>query len=165
MVRATCALAFLLLGCSASPLPGTVLGTYKATGQSTANTCGLGAPDPWTFDVQLSLSDQTLYWSWMDGSPLLSGPLNAQSQASLTDTKTGNVDGTDSGLGPCTLQRSDNLEVALGAGTPPNVFAATVGYSFSVTSGSDCSDQLMSSGGMYQTLPCSVSYTVAASHR
>jgi hypothetical protein len=149
----------VVVACASTALPGTQLGTFKVTAQSETNTCGLGAPNPWTFDAELSQSGSTIYWSWMDGSPLLSGSLNAASQVSITDTVGGNVDGTDAALGPCTMDRYDDLELDLGSGS----FTGTLTYSFTVASGADCSDQLVASGGQYDALPCTVSYTVTAS--
>jgi hypothetical protein len=129
------------------------------TGKSVTNTCGLGAPDPWTFDVQLSREGSTLYWSWMDGSPLASGALSSSDQATITDTTTGNVDGTEASLGPCTMQRGTSLAITLGDGS----FTATMDYSFAVTTGADCDDQLASSGGQYEALPCTVTYDLTGS--
>src|SRR5215469_11615419 len=149
----------LLAACNDQPLPGEMLGTYKVSAQSQNNTCGAGleAPSPWTFQVQLSESASTLYWSWMDGSPPLSSTLDSKSHASLTTSLNGNVDGTaDGGFGPCTMDRSDDVEVTLGSGSPPASFSATITYSFAVQAGSTCGDQLSSSGGMYDTLPCVV---------
>jgi hypothetical protein len=163
MLRARTLAAFALgsvfVACASTALPGTQLGTFKVTAQSQSNTCGLGAPNPWTFDAQLSQSGSTIYWSWMDGGPLLSGVENAASHVSITDTEAGNVDGTDAALGPCTMERSDDLELDLASGS----FTGTVSYSFTVASGADCSDQLVASGGQYDALPCTVSYTVTAS--
>ena len=77
MLRAACFTSLVLVctltACASTTLPGTQLGTFKVTGQSTTNTCGLGAPNPWTFDVQLSQQGSTVFWSWMDGSAPLSG--------------------------------------------------------------------------------------------
>jgi hypothetical protein len=156
------AISLALVACSATPMPGTQLGTFKVVAKSKSNTCGLGAPDPWTFDVQLSRNGSTLYWSWMDGSPLVSGAIDGQSHASLTNTQTGNLDGTDAGLGPCTMQRSDDLEVDLPSASGGS-FTGTLGYSFSVPAGADCSDQLTGSGGQFEALPCAVSYTMTGS--
>ena len=165
MVRATLlvAAALALVGCNPDPLPGTALGTYHVVAQSQTNTCGLGAPDPWTFDVQLSQQGSTLYWSFMDGSPLLSGTLDAQAQTTISDTTQANVDGSEAGLGPCTMQRADQLQLALAPGTPPVSFTGSFDYGFTVPAGSDCSDQLAASGGQYEALPCSVTYTVTGS--
>jgi ABC-type glycerol-3-phosphate transport system substrate-binding protein len=160
------AAALVLLACSGSPLPGTVLGTYKVVGQIQTNSCGLGAPNPWTFDIQLSQDGATLYWSWMDGTPPLSSPLTTESNATLTSTLQVNVDGTaDGGLGPCTMDRADNFQVALGSGSPPANFTGTIAYAFSSPSGSDCADQLTTAGGEYDALPCAMVYSVAASRQ
>jgi hypothetical protein len=163
MLRAACfsSLAFAALlaaACASTALPGTQLGTFNVTGQSTTNTCGLGAPNPWTFDVQLSQSGSTLYWSWMDGSAPLSGPVSADAQASIEDSVAGNVDGTEASLGPCTLDRADNLQLDLGAG----FFTGTISYSYTIAAGADCTDQLSGSGGTFETLPCTVTYSVTA---
>ena len=146
-----------------TPLPGTQLGTFKVTGQSKTNTCGLGAPDPWTFDAQLSQKGSTLYWSWMDGSPLLSASLGAQGQVDLTRTAMVNADSTDAGLGPCTLQRSDSLDLVLGSGNAS--FGGTIGYSYTAATGATCTDQLTKQGGQFSALPCTVSYTVAGTRQ
>jgi hypothetical protein len=150
-----------VVACSATPLPGTQLGTFKVSASSKGNSCGLGAPDPWTFDVQLSRSGSTLYWSWMDGRPLLSGAIT-KSHASLTDTQTGNVDPTEAGLGPCTMERQDDVEVDLPASTGASI-TGTISYSFTVPSGADCGDQLNGAGGQFEALPCSVSYSMTGS--
>jgi hypothetical protein len=162
---AVCAAAACLLaaGCSDSPMPGRVLGTYTVTGQSNSNTCGLGAPDPWKFTVQLSENGSTLYWSWLDGSPLLTGTASSSGQASLKSTQQLNADSTDAGLGPCTLVRDDDLEIALGAGTTPASFTGTISYAYTPAGGSTCTDVLSSGGGSFSSLPCAVSYGVTAS--
>jgi opacity protein-like surface antigen len=144
--------------CSDSPLPGAMLGTYKVTGQSVTNACGLNAPDPWSFEVQLSLQGSTLYWSWMDGSPILSGNFDTQGHATLTRTGTLNPDSTDAGLGPCTLERSDTVDVVLASGN--SSFGGTIGYAYKPVSGATCSDQLGGAGGMFKSLPCAMSYRV-----
>jgi hypothetical protein len=158
----------ILAPACANPLPGTQLGTFQVTATAAANTCGLGAPSAYQFDVQLSQLGSTLYWSWLDDSPIVSGALapvsstDAQLQASLTASQSANVDATDAGAGPCTMDRTDSLVVTLAAASPPGSFTGTLSYSFTVESGADCSDQLTSTGGIYDTLPCAVSYTLAA---
>lgn len=153
----------LAAACSDSPMPGRVLGTYTVTGQSKSNTCGLGAPDPWKFTVQLSLNGSTLYWSWLDGSPLLSGTTSSSGQVSIKNSQQVNADSTDAGLGPCTLQRNDDLEITLGTGSTPTTFSGTVGYAYTPATGASCGDVLSASGGQFSTLPCAVSYSVTAS--
>jgi hypothetical protein len=157
-------LVIAVVGCSGGSMPGQMLGTYKVVGQSQTNTCGLGAPNPWTFDVQLSQQQSTLYWDWMDGSPLLSGTI-ASTSATFTDTATVNADSTDAGLGPCNLSTSSSLQLTLGSGSPPGGFTGTMTYTYTPTSGATCTDVLTSSGGMYNQLPCTVTYTVSATRQ
>jgi len=154
-------LAALVAACT---LPGSTLGTYDVRGSLGTDTCG-AAPNPWTFSVMLSQEGQTLYWSWMDASPILSGPLTSAEHATLTGYQIHNVDSTATAMGPCDLERSDDLEVTLGGGSPPASFGGTITYSFSQQVGANCSDQLAASGGMYDTLPCTVSYTMAGTRR
>jgi hypothetical protein len=141
-------------------MPGTPLGTYKVVAQSTANTCGLGAPNPWTFDAQLSRDGATLYFSWMNGTPPVSGTIDG-TQATVDDTQTGNVDGTDASLGPCTMTRQDHLTIDVPAAGAP--FSGTLTYAFSISAGSDCSDQLAAAGGSYSALPCTIAYSLSGS--
>jgi hypothetical protein len=156
-----------LLVASCGNLPGTTFGTYSVTGTLDSNTCGpgIGAPNPWEFSVLLSESGMILYWSWMDGSALLSGPVTVGGHASLTSYEVENVDTRDGGVqGPCNMQRNDQIDLTLAVGTPPPSFQGTASYVFSVQEGANCDDQLRASGGMYSQLPCSVSYTLTATH-
>jgi hypothetical protein len=157
-------LTIVLSGCNDKPLPGTMYGRYKVTAQTTVDSCGpgLGAPNPWVFDAELSHDADTLYWSWMDGSSPLSGPLLSPSHARITTNVAANVDPSDGGFGPCTLTRADAIEVTLASGNPPPSFTGTISYGFAPQSGSTCADQLTSGGGLYAALPCSLSYTVTA---
>ena len=142
-----------------------MLGTYKVQGVPQSNTCGLSAPNPWAFDVQLSQKDGTLYWSFLDGSPVLSGPLNA-SQALIESAAQANVDSSPDGApGPCVMGRQDSIDVTLGMGSPPAGFSGTLSYAFSVPTGSNCSDQLVASGGTYDALPCAITYSITATHQ
>ena len=141
-------------------MPGTELGTYAVTGQLQTSTCGGAPPNPWSFDVEMSRQGSTLYWSWLDGSPILSGGLSASLSAALTATVQSNVDGVDGGLGPCWIQRDDAIAITLASGSPPATFTGTIEYTFSAVSGSDCSDQIAL--GNYATLPCTLTYSVSA---
>jgi hypothetical protein len=158
-VIAAGALGAAATACASTALPGTALGTFRVVASSKANTCGLGAPDPWAFDAQLSRDGAHVYWSWMDGSPLLTGTLDAQSQAKLDDEETANVDPTDAGLGPCTLERHAVLDLDL-TGAATGSFRGSVTYSFTAAAGADCSDQLSSAGGQYEALPCTITYSM-----
>jgi hypothetical protein len=154
-------------GCNDQPLPGTMYGRYKVTGQAKVDSCGagLGAPDPWVFDAELSREGDIIYWSWMDGSAPLSGPLVSSTRATITTSVAANVDPSEAGLGPCTLARSDDIELTLATGAPPASFTGSISYAFAPQSGATCSDQLTTSGGTYDALPCTVSYTVTAARQ
>jgi hypothetical protein len=155
--------AAVAAACSATPLPGTQYGTYKVTGQTETNSCGPGldSPDPWVFNAQLSQDGTTIYWSFIDGNAPLSGALVSDG-VTLTTSTTANVDATDAGAGPCTMTRADAVVLTFASGSPPPSFTGTITYSFTVPSGSTCTDQLASSGGQYSTLPCTLEYTVTA---
>jgi hypothetical protein len=154
--------ALLLSACDNNALPGTMLGTYAVTGTLTSNTCGAGLepPSPWTFSIQMSEENTTLYWSYQDGNPPLSSPLTTSGTATLTSTESGNVDGTEAGLGPCSMTRADTIHVDLAAGSPPPSFTGILDYAFAVVSGADCSDQLSTNGGTYDALPCTMTYAI-----
>ena len=155
-----------LASCQQTPLPGTQLGTFKVSGTTTTNSCGpaLSPPDPWVFDAQLSESNQELYWSWIDGTAPLSAPLTTGTTATLSATTTANVDGSgDAGLGPCTMDRVDTIDLTLSAASSPSSFTGTISYTFTVPAGSTCSDQLATAGGEYATLPCTLTYKMTGS--
>jgi len=162
-LRVGTALAFgatVVMHGAACALPGQTLGTYDVRGELQEDTCG-GAPNPWSFRVMLSKTGDTLYWSWLDARPMLSGTVGADGQATLTGYEVANVDGTQSSAGPCNLERSDDLAVTLGEGASPTKLEATLTYSFSVQTGATCTDQLATSGGMYDVLPCTMRYTLS----
>jgi len=153
--------AIAMAACSSTP------GTFTVTGHLVGNTCDLPAYDPWVFDVALSETSQSsqsvLTWSYEDGSPVLSGPISSQLEVVLTSSDIANVDPTEGGAdGPCTMERDDRIDITLNSATAPTSFTGTLGYSFTASAGSNCADQLIGAGGMYQALPCSVSYTLTA---
>jgi hypothetical protein len=149
--------------CSAQALPGTPLGTFTVTGHLATDTCDIADPTK-IFDVALSETSQSvLYWSYQDGSPALSSPVSSQLEAVLTSSDIANADPTEAGTdGPCTMERDDRIDITLNSASAPTSFVGTLLYSFSVFGASNCSDQLIAAGGTYQTLPCSVSYTLTA---
>jgi hypothetical protein len=167
-----CAIAALSMSCSAATaLPGTPLGTYNVTGTLDTNTCGagLGAPSPWAFTAQMSEDGTTLYWE-SSGESELSSTMSSATQVSITSVETANVDGTDAGVqGPCDLQSTTALDLTLSAGAHPATFTGTVTYSFATATGvsstTNCTDQLSASGGSYDTLPCTVSYSLAGTRQ
>lgn len=173
--------ALLTLSCDAPPqLPGTQLGTYNVIGTLGTNTCGtgLGAPSPWDFTVQLSedttTSPTTFYWLPSVGSQLSNG-MTSTTKVSISSTVTSNIGGseaTDASAaveGPCDLQQSTQLDLTLGLGSPPTTFTGSLTYTFVTSTGvsttSDCTDELTSSGGQFDTLPCTTTYTLTAGHQ
>jgi hypothetical protein len=144
-----------------------MLGTYSVTGTLGMNSCGagLGAPSPWKFAVQMSEQGTMLYWSNLDASPPLSSKLVSHA-TTITSTETANVDGAaDGGGGPCTMTRTDTIQVQLAEGSDPATFTGSLQYAFTVASGADCSDQLSANGGTYDTLPCSMRYAMTGSRK
>lgn len=175
-----CAIGLLAASCNATPLPGTQLGTYNVIGTLGTNTCGagLGAPNPWSFTVQLSedtsTTPPTFYWLSSDGTQW-SNVMSSATQVTFSSSVTSNVDGvtttTDAGVsttteGACDLTQTTEVPITLAAGLPPTSFTGTVTYSFQaalgVSASTDCTDQLASSGGTYDTLPCTASYSLTA---
>jgi hypothetical protein len=164
--RAGLALAAVAVcgACSDTALPGRFAGTYKVVGTIVTNSCGLDAPNPWTFDVQLSQNGALLYWSSLDGTAPLSAPL-VGAAATLTASQTQNVDSSqDGGFGPCSMQRTDQIPITLAAGWPPPSFSGEIVYAFAASPGADCTDQLTSAGGLYDALPCGITYSISAEH-
>jgi hypothetical protein len=154
-----------LPGCSAT-MPGTTLGTYAVAGTIQTNTCGTntGAPNPWSFTIQLSKDSTNLYWNWLDGRPLMSGPMATGAAINFDSTEADNLGGPDSGLTACTMQRADNLSVTLGTDAQTSTFTGTMTYAFTVVSGS-CAAEMSSAGGEYDTLPCTLEYTLTATKK
>ena len=143
--------------------PGTPIGTYHVTGAliATSDSCGgaVGAPDPWSFDIRLAQDQTSLYWE--QGGLPVGGFVDSHGHAELRSSDTRTVHEADprAGLGFCSMTRDDTVDVSLAAGE--STFTATLVYVFSATSGtanSDCSDQLVSSGGTYAALPCTIRY-------
>jgi hypothetical protein len=155
----------------ASPLPGTPLGGYNVTGALQGNTCGagLGAPNPWSFSVQMSEDGTTFYWELSGGSEV-SGTVSSTTQVSITSIQTANVDAPDAGLeGPCNLQSTTAINLTLATSSPPATFTGTVSYTFAAATGvssmNDCTDQLSASGGTYDTLPCTATYSLTGTRQ
>jgi hypothetical protein len=63
------------------------------------------------------------------------------------------------------MTRSDELALSIDTTTTPKTFTGTLTYGFAIVAGSDCSDQLSAQGGTYDTLPCTVSYSLSASYQ
>jgi hypothetical protein len=152
-------------------LPGTSLGSYSVSGTLVTNTCGAGLalPNPWTFTAQMSEDGTSLYWE-ISGSSAVSGTMSSANQVNITAVDTANVDASDAGVeGPCDLTSSTAMDLTLAAGSPPPTFTGTVTYTFTAATGvsstTDCTDQLSASGGPYDTLPCTASYSLSGARQ
>jgi len=159
---------------ASSSLPGTALGNYSVVSTLGSNTCGSGiaAQNPWNFSAELSQDGTTLYLANKDGSDEVSGLLDSTNEqaATLVAAETANVDGTDaSNPGTCNLTMSTTIDLTLSAESPPKTFTGKATYTYSVatavSSTTNCTDQLSSSGGKYSTLPCTVEYSLKASRQ
>ncbi len=142
--------------------PGERLGTYAVTGKLSSTTCN-PAPDPWTFDVKLNRQGDTIHW--VQGSVPVSGLLQG-SNVVLKTSALYEMRPPDAKkkLPGCQIVRTDTLDMSL---TPDpavengvSAFSGTLSYSFAPTADSDCTDQLVASGGDMQTLPCELKYSL-----
>jgi hypothetical protein len=152
--------------------PGTKLGTFHVTAKLTQTTCG-ATPDPWEFDVRLNHDGSTLYW--IQGGAPVEGRVDTAAKAQLKSETTHSVRAADprTKMAACSIARADILDVVLSsADTKPTTdpgttasFAGGLVYSFTPTEGSDCVDQLTSTGGGFDALPCEVRYDIAGTFK
>ena len=166
-------LSALLSACvvPASPLPGDSLGKYSVVATLSSNTCGSGidATNPWDFSAEMSKDGTTLYFENEDGTDEVSGSYDTadDTSATLVAAQTKNVNAASANLGTvCNLTLATTYALTLGATSPPTSFTGTATYAYSVataiSSDTDCSAQLSSAGGKYDTLPCTVTYSLKA---
>lgn len=130
------------------------------------------AENPWTFQLQFSQSGSTLSLTWDNvedsalTAPYSGGASTSTSTASALDgaSATFIADSVASPDVTCNLQRNDTIVVNFGdSGAPPSTLTGTVTFVYSAVSGYTCADQLSASGGSYDTLPCTLSYTMTGS--
>lgn len=140
--------------------PGEKLGTFAVEGKLVSTTCGK-ADTAFRYDVRLSREGDTLYW--VQGSQPISGAIDKDAQVRFVARAVSKVVAADEVTGSpgCTMERVDTLSAKL-VGEPLRSFAGAVVYRFDVVSG-DCVTELASQGGDYATLPCTMTYEVAAS--
>jgi len=163
-VLAALPLLALALACSGKDpyKPGEAVGTFHVTSKLTKTSCGT-VPDPWEFDVRLRHEGTTLYW--VQGGAPIQGPVDTQLRAQLKSETTQVLRQADPRLKTpsCAVTRLDTLDVTLtpsGSIAGAQKFTGTLAYRFQPTSESDCGDQLLTTGGDYEALPCDVAYTV-----
>lgn len=144
--------------------PGVGVGTFKVTATLTSTTCG-STPNPWVFDVRLNSDGSTLYW--IQNSLPVAGAVDGSARTKLETSVTSELrHATDKVPESCSVTRSDNVEMALSdadakpAVDPADVrkFSGILKYTFAPTAGSQCDDQLLSTGGDFATLPCAITY-------
>ena len=155
-------------GCSGKDpyRPGDALGTFHVTAQLVSTTCG-SRPDPWQFDVRLRHERNTLYW--VQGDAPVSGQVDGAARTVLRWAATQTLRPADprSHRAACTMERSDVASLVLSPVVvpatdlgPTTAFKGTLAYHFDATAGSDCEDQLATSGGDFTVLPCDLRYDV-----
>jgi hypothetical protein len=155
------ALAAAVPACD-NPNPGTPLGTFAVTSVLTANSCGaqVADTDPGSFQVTLSNDRGIVYWFPDTGGTSVSGSISSSRSVSISEVVADDVDQTDAGAGACTLQRNDTLGFTLAAGASPASFTGSYSFTVSPAIGTSCSDQLVSGGGGYTALPCTITYSM-----
>jgi len=145
--------------------PGTALGSYQVTANSTSNTCGLGAlgsQASWQFDVTLSRDTGVLYWN--NGQAAIAGNLADDGVTFSFDTSViqNMRDPNVVGRPPCSIARADHAEGTLDAPTGAvSSFTGTLSYQFAPTAGSNCADLVEESETpLVLQFPCGFSYAM-----
>lgn len=145
--------------------PGTKLGTFHVTATLKSTSCG-ATPNPWEFDVRLNHDGPTLFW--IQGGVPIEGRVDETARTQLRASIVEEVRPADAKAqrDACSIARTDTLALTLAAAdaAPTNdpslatSFAGSLIYTFAPTRGSDCSDQVTSAGGDFDSLPCEVHY-------
>jgi hypothetical protein len=171
IVASAFAVALALAACGGTDPynPGEPVGQFHVTATLKSTTCG-PAPNPWQFDVKLR-HDRSSVMYWVQGGLPVKGNVDTNSRAtfSATDTRTLRDANAKTGTAACAVTRTDALDVSLATGSTPAVdvasttaFVGTLAYDFAPVAGSDCSDQLLSTNGDYEALPCTIQYDLTA---
>lgn len=172
MARLAIALALsgIVCGCTGKDPynAGEPVGQFRVTGKLVSSSCG-STPNPWQFEVKLRHDMSDLYW--VQGGAPVRGRVDANARAVLESIDTRTIREADPRyrVPACTLARKDTLDVVLATERGPSTdvasttkFSGTLKYAFRPTEGSDCSDQLLSTSGDYEALPCEIVYELAA---
>ena len=152
--------------------PGTKLGTFHVSAKLTQTTCG-ATPDPWEFDVRLNHDGSTLYW--IQGGAPIQGQVDTTARAQLKAEMVQEVRPADERMkrAACSVARTDVLAVTLvDAEAKPapdpslaTSFGGSLVYTFAPTEGSDCADQLTTTDGDFDALPCEVHYDLSGTFK
>lgn len=147
-------------GCTVEDdLPGDSLGTFAVTAVLSVNTCGsqLEAENPWKFEAEMSLSDNTLYFRAED-EDYVSAALDSDNAATFT-TVDNSQTATDSS---CSISLKRNSTVELDSTTAPETSSGSFHFKYSAVEDDTCASQLSENGGVYDELPCEVEYQYTA---
>lgn len=152
--------------------PGTQLGTFHVSAALQRSTCG-ATPNPWEFDVRLNHDGTVLYW--IQGAAPTAGDVDKTATTKLKTEAVYEVRAADAKKkkAVCALSRQDSVTMTLAAADntpavdPSNTtsFTGELVYSFTPTEGSDCSDQVVGSGGGFEALPCEVAYAITGTFK
>jgi hypothetical protein len=159
---------FSLVACLDKPYdpdgPGDFIGVFGVDAKQDANTCGAGAlnaPATWSFEVRLSRETGLMYWD--NGAELITGDLDSDKHTFSFETSV-IVDMRDQNsepwLPPCSVTRRDQSSGKVADDDAS--FSGKLSYDFAPTSGSDCSDLVMSDPPVFAAIPCGMTYTLSA---
>lgn len=173
-------LAIPLLAClTGGDPPGEYYGTYEITGVLTANECGAAVPalDPFTFRVELRTDGGSAMWRRQQA-PLIYGVVR-DGVWEIDSTATLPVYEADpaTGVVGCALTQAESivleelvadLDAALPDGGPMDAgepgdtqMQGTTTITYTPTPGSDCSPTLVTYGGPFDALPCTLHYELS----
>ena len=117
--------------------------------------------DPWTFDVHLSRSGNTMFWL-QAAAPALSGLVDTKGNVTFTSTQIYDLRDADAGKPYCGVVRTDTFTAALGTSPQPTSFTGTIGYHYELDQNADCTGLL---AGQFDAIPCDVSYDLTAKRK
>jgi hypothetical protein len=164
LVGCLCLLA--TAGCSAlaegdGRTPGDDLGRFRVAASLERSNCGpgaLGAPDEWSFDIQLARDDAYVYWN--QGGAAVEGTIDGEAFEIASDTVVEVAEATEESLG-CTMLRHDRASGVLdGPDLDVRSFTGSLQYSFEAAGG-NCTGLVGVEGG-FATLPCGIDYRLFA---
>lgn len=183
MKRVLALAPLLVLSCT-NQLPGKTIGTYRVVMALAENTCGSQAAilqDGKRYSVEIREdSDRGRgYWRIADRSPV-EGSLDEDRNFKFMFSSLVASEGPDAGPDACRLVQDEVLSGSVRAFDDSDGGSADAGPAKSgglttlvgehvlrISSylGSDCSRALMSAGGPFEALPCTIRYTLSGTER
>ncbi len=172
-------LSFFGLGCQPKKLPGEPIGIYHVVGTLVDNECGsqaVPAENPLVFRVELRADGEKAYWHRAD-LPVVSGiliPSTGRFLFSAQSVWTAIAADPNLDYPGCTLNQQDTIEGTLeasdessedvqddagsDAGLDTDEWTGTERIEMTPAAGSNCLPALITAGGGFQSLPCSINY-------